>query len=71
MVYEIWIEGYRCTGNYSKAQKLGEGEGNSFKDACDNFFNNRNDKFLYDDKDLTYWGCKIFDNQCEAIKSFG
>ena len=38
MVYEIWIEGYGCTGNYSKAQKLGEGEGKSFKDACDNFF---------------------------------
>jgi hypothetical protein len=34
-VWEIWSEGFRATEEHATAQKLGEAEGETFKDACD------------------------------------
>lgn len=35
--YSLWKEGYLITGNTSTAQYLGDFEGKSFNDACDNW----------------------------------
>ena len=70
--YEIWCEGYVCTGESGRAHYFGTTMANNFQEACDNFFNN--DEYhsqYYNSKNLTYWGCRLFDNEFEARVSFG
>jgi len=73
--YSLWMEGFSVTGNSSIAQYLGEFEGNSFNDACDNWSKTIARPDLYepgtDERRPSYWGCKIFDNEMDARKSFG
>ena len=66
--YEIWSEGYSMNSDQCGATKLGEIDANNFQQACDSFF--KGDK-LYNPSTLTYWSCKLFDNQEDARKSFG
>jgi hypothetical protein len=33
--FEIWSEGFSATGEHETAKKLGEAEGETFRDACD------------------------------------
>lgn len=58
--YEIWVEGYQATGNSSLAQKLGEAEGNTFKEACVTYFKTASEPQYFDSGDMTYWGCKLY-----------
>ncbi|HDZ15598.1 MAG TPA: hypothetical protein ENH60_11985 [Pricia sp.] len=37
MNFEIWMEGYRATGQSSGASKIGESEGETFDDAVRNY----------------------------------
>ena len=67
-VFEIWSEGYAITGGRGKALFHGKIKATSFKEACDILFDD--DKF-YNPENLTYWGCKLFDNETDARKSFG
>lgn len=70
--YEVWMEGYATNGEYDEAQYLGKHSAESFKEACENaveelgwgmnYYNNQNN---------TFWGCKFFDNEIDARKSFG
>jgi hypothetical protein len=67
-IYEIWAEGFAATGERGEAQLLGRCYGNSFREACINqFIGNK----LFDSSRLTYWGCKLFDNENAARRSFG
>ena len=66
--FEIWSEGYAVMEGRGTAHHHGNIEANSFKEACDIFFNNNK---LYNPERLTYWGCKLFDNETDARKSFG
>ena len=76
-LYEIWSEGYLCTGvegNPAKASLLGKVEAESFKDACIKLcspkeFQARHGRF--DPERLSVWGCRLFDNEKAARKSFG
>ena len=68
MIYEIWSEGYRATGNESGANFHGLQEANSFQEACDKFFGT--DKY-YDKKLLKYWSCRLYDNEENARKLWG
>ena len=72
--YQIWAEGYRATGNEGEAIRLTD-EGVSagtFQAACDKFaLNHEGFREHYDPKSLTYWGCKLFDNEDSARASFG
>ena len=44
----------------------------NFKEACDNFaIKDANFKRYYNNSDLTYWGCKLFDNEVDARVNFG
>ena len=71
MIYSIWMEGYSATGNFSRASFLGSFEAVSFKEACDKaIIGGRFDQY-YDRKELTVWGCRLYDNEYEARKGFG
>ncbi len=67
--WEIWAEGYRATGESSRAQRVGEAWGITFKQACQRFYAETDDN--YDPNRNTYWGCRLFPSEAEARKSFG
>lgn len=73
--YEIWSEGYLCTGMEGIPEKafcFGTEEGETFKDACIKFFlREERHKVYFDSNDMTYWGCRLFDNEVDARKSYG
>ncbi|MBY6838690.1 thymidine kinase [Clostridium botulinum] len=70
--YEIWREGYSCTGLHDTARIFGTQEGNSFKEACIKFFSEYDDGNLcFDSNRMSYWGCKLFDNETDARRHFG
>ena len=68
MRYEIWSEGYAATGERGEAIKIGEAEAESFQEACNTLLRENG---LYDSARLTYWGCRLFDNEADARKLFG
>lgn len=71
--FEVWIEGYSVQGNIGKAQFFGEFEGETFKDAVLKYYStlSEEDRVLVDLETLTFWGCRFFDNEKDARKSFG
>ena len=70
--YNIWSEGFRTNGEASGAFFIGTNLGSNFKEACDNLaIRDTNFKRYYDDNKLTYWGCKLFDNESDARVNFG
>lgn len=73
--YSLWIEGYAVTGNFSNAEYLGEFEGDTFNDACDNWAKTIRQPEYYkpgtDKYRPSYWGCRIFGNEADARRSFG
>ena len=84
--YEIWMEGFSVTGQYKTAQKIGEGIGNNFDEAVKDYMTKNKDHGIEINDRLSYvsenayknrrsnyniWGCSLFDNEQEAIKSFG
>ena len=68
MEFEIWSEGYSITGDRGTASLHGTSKAKNFKDACTKFFNINH---LYDPDDLTYWGCRLYDNETDARETFG
>ena len=68
MKYQIWSEGYVANGDKNTAMHHGEYEADSFKEACILWGNELPD---FDSDRLTYWGCRLFDNEADARKSFG
>lgn len=70
--WAIWCEGYAATGESSTASLLGHAYGDTFKEACDKFFEEAAERRrLYNRENLTYWGCRLFDNPTDARRSFG
>ena len=71
-MYEIWIEGYKCTGEQVRAECLGSAAGNTFKEACNEFMKTYPDSNIFYEKgNNTYWGCDLFDNETDARSYFG
>lgn len=71
-IFEIWMEGFECTGNYCKASHVSSVEADSFSEACDKYaIANPKWAVHYDSKQLSWWGCKLFDNEFEARRNFG
>jgi hypothetical protein len=70
MKYEVWSEGYDDGG---PAWLVNTIEAESFEEACclataeDNGCN----PDLFSTVAMTYWGCRLFDNEKEARRSFG
>lgn len=77
MKYDVWVEGFAATGQSSIAQFMGTFKGDTFEEAanaaCKAFFSEYNPS-LYrggDGQPPSYWGCRMFDNEMDARKSFG
>lgn len=69
--YEIWSEGFRATGDVGYAQRMGTAQGNTFREACINFAKtNKPFRAYFGEKNLTHWGCRLFDNENDARKAF-
>lgn len=71
--FDIWIEGYKATGNSSPAKYICSEIGNSFEEACataaskDLFEGYGN----YDKEKNSLWGCRLFSTESQARASFG
>lgn len=67
----VWMEGYQCTGESSKAQLVGiVYEVDSFKAACEKLAEQLPERSWGADRS-TIWGCRLFDNEADARKSYG
>lgn len=67
-IWQIWCEGYRITGNSNVAQLLAVVEAPTFRAACETKFFGDKD---FNSEALTYWGCRLFDNELDARRAFG
>jgi hypothetical protein len=71
-LFHVWSEGFAATGQSSPAIYHGTGSGRNFREACDNLAEKRPEfKKYYDPEHMTYWGCRLFDNETDARRSFG
>ncbi len=75
--FEIWEEGYLATGmggTPSRAHKIGEVSAETFQQACNTLCSPawwQSKHGNYNPDRLTVWGCRLFDNETDARKSFG
>jgi len=69
--HEVWMEGYAATGNSSGAEFCGLYEAESFAEACAAWNKEKGEPGYFNAQALTYWGCKMFDNEHDARRSFG
>lgn len=71
-LFNVYIEGYCCSGDSSKASYLGQFKGKTFEEACERALKEKSwDMSYYDRKSNTYWACRFFDNEEDARKCFG
>lgn len=72
-VFDIWVEGYACTGQFAKARYCGRFAGATFKDAVEAYVDTLPDdqKHYYNPKTISFWACRFFDNEIDARKAFG
>lgn len=74
---ELWVEGYAVTGMSSNAESLGEFDTDSMDEAVQTLLAQPSmvDSKSYfrrsDDGTWSFWGCRIFDNESDARRSFG
>ncbi|MCK2122073.1 DUF1382 family protein [Pseudomonas sp. PNPG3] len=73
---EVWTEGYAVTGNRSPAQRLGVYQAATFDDAVAQHLQtlDAKEQSFYrrsEDGEWRCWGCRLFDNEAAARKSFG
>jgi len=72
LLWEIWSEGFRATGDSGGATLHGKEYGTTFKKAVITFAsNNPNFAEYFNKKEMSYWGCQLFDNESDARESFG
>ena len=73
--FEIWTEGYVVPECHARAWMIGIQEAETFEQACDLFIERHPEykKYYRKDKDGNpiIWGCRLFDNEIDARKSFG
>ena len=70
--YQIWSEGFRVMEGSSGAILHGHAKGVDLNDACKNLA--KKDKEFaknFSADRMAWWGCKIYDNETDARKTFG
>jgi hypothetical protein len=70
-LWVIWEEGYLCSGCEgipSPAHLVAVVRATTFKEAC--ILHYGKDPYFSAER-LTYWGCRLFDNEADARKEFG
>lgn len=68
--WQIWMEGWRVTGEHHRAQWVGDGVGETFREAVLEWYSRTKDKH-FNVVEFTIYGCRLFDNETDARKSFG
>ena len=83
MRYTVWVEGSNDMGNIQPAYCLGTIEASSFIEAASELWkktytppyegcpHTADDYFSIRDGVPVIWGCRCFDNEADARKSFG
>lgn len=71
--WAVWTEGYQVSGNSSLAILRGHFLGKTFEDACKAWIESLppESRHFYNEKDNSFWGCRLFDNEADARKAFG
>lgn len=70
--FDVWVEGYNATGNRGVAKILGSAiEAENFQEACMLTVDERQLTPLLSKDCTTLWGCRFFDNEADARRSFG
>lgn len=70
----LWVEGYSISGNRSDASFCGKYDVDTLQEAVIEYKSTVTDqrsRDLIDVNKLTYWGCRFFDNEDDARRSFG
>ena len=68
--YHIWCEGFSISGAYAKAEYIGCELGVSFSDAVRAYFAKYSNRD-FNSENLTVFGCRLFQSEEDARKSFG
>jgi hypothetical protein len=75
VTWEVWSEGYRATGESAGAKLEGKVEAETWPEACRKACVDsgrwKEQPGGFDAKRLTVWGCRLFDNEADARRSFG
>lgn len=66
-LFQVWREGYVCTGNRDDARCLGEAEADSFEEACQIVLG---DEETFNPERLTLWACRLFPSETLAREGF-
>lgn len=70
--FNIWAEGYAATGERGYATRLAAGvPGDTFADAVARWAESAGQMRWVDLDHLTYWGCRLYDNEAAARKRYG
>ncbi len=70
--FDIWAEGYRSSDGNGEAILLGTEDAATFAEAVATLAQNDREFACNLSADgLTYWGCRLFDNETAARQSFG
>ncbi|ATS92370.1 hypothetical protein DLP05_083 [Stenotrophomonas phage vB_SmaS_DLP_5] len=70
--FDVWMEGYQASGDSGTAMYMGRARGKDFQTACAKALYNKGCVMsLYNPRLGTYWGCRLYDNEQDARKSFG
>lgn len=70
-VFQIWCEGFAITGNFGTAQLLGKYEAETWDEAVQKYRKDNPGRIKVQGKWYMDWGCRLFDNEADARKSFG
>jgi len=70
-MWNVWMEGFRATGESGPATFCGTFPGKTFAEACTNWNKEEGTPGYFNAKQLTYWGCCLYDNEIDARRSFG
>ena len=73
--WDVWSEGYAATGDRSGARLEGQVDAETFPEACRKACVDsgkwKEEPGGFDPKGLTVWGCRLFDSESDARKTFG
>ena len=71
---EVWMEGYRATGDSARAKLHGTYKAENLEQAVRQWVTEgRGDARMrhMNWEALTFWGCRFFDNEADARETFG
>lgn len=70
--YDIWEEGFLVMEGSATANLVAKNvPGENFLDACKKYFKKDSLFRINSDGVPSRWGCRLFDNETDARKSFG